>query len=152
MSIRDVLDPEMSRPWQENTLNFEFESPTISLPECKERKQNSLNHFFQNQNRSLFVRDLPFHTTAEVLREFIEKKLNHPDCVEDVLIRFSQQGKTLQVGCVLLRSESIIADALEKLHGCRFCGRDLRYEIIFWGLYISNTLGIKICLSLCIAE
>lgn len=120
-------DLNYDRSWSDNNHGDLQYNESVSRD--KGRKSTPLNAFYQNQNRSIFVRDLPFHTTGPLLKDFIEKALDKPGCVDEAVIRFSHQGKSLQVACVLMQSDALIPLALEKLHGCRFYGRDMRVTV-----------------------
>jgi RNA recognition motif-containing protein len=108
-------------------------SDAVVSASYKVKKNNSLNsgekwsNFNRNQLRAIFIRNLPFHCTHQILREFIVELFpQFTDRIEEVSVRYGKHGKSLQVACVLFTDEDSTSRAIEKLHAIRFEGRDLR--------------------------
>lgn len=85
---------------------------------------NDLVPFQLNSNRSVFVRDLPFACTSNVLKEYFIEKLSVP--VEKALVCENRKGRNLQFGCVLFEKEEHVQLAIDTLNNSRFQGRDIR--------------------------
>lgn len=85
---------------------------------------NDLVVFQANSNRSIFVRDLPFACTSEVLRDYCAERLNVP--IVKALVCENRKGRNLQFGCVLFETEDHVQLAIDVLNNTRFQGRDIR--------------------------
>jgi hypothetical protein len=76
----------------------------------------------------LFLRNLPFHFRDEHLRQLIVSLVDEGEnAVELCRVKYSlNQGKTLQVGIVMLRTEEAAKQVLERISASpRCCGRDI---------------------------
>lgn len=87
---------------------------------------NDLSIFQSNSERSVFVRDLPFACTSEVLRDFFIENLGLTP--EKALVCENRKGRNLQFGCVLFEKEEDIHLAINTLNNSRFQGRNIRYS------------------------
>lgn len=110
-----------------HTADDSNSSPPSNLGVAMGNREHSF--FKSNSDRSLFLRDLPFHFRDEHLREFIVSLMGGKEnTVELCRVKYSaKHGKTLQVGFVMMRTpeESIeIHNVLTANPRC--CGRDLR--------------------------
>ncbi len=110
-----------------HTADDSISSPPSNLGVAMGNREHSF--FKSNSDRSLFLRDLPFHFRDEHLREFIVSLVaGQENAVELCRVKYSaKHGKTLQVGFVMMRTpeESIqIHNILTANPRC--CGRDLR--------------------------
>lgn len=85
-----------------------------------------LKIFSKNPKKSIFVRDLPYSCTFRDLAEFFSESLQTP--VVHAVVCKNRFGRTLQIGYVLFQSEEAVQMAVERLNGCRFIGRDIRYD------------------------
>jgi hypothetical protein len=85
-----------------------------------------LKIFSKNPKKSIFVRDLPYSCTFRDLAEFFSETLQAP--VVHAVVCKNRFGRTLQIGYVLFQSEEAVQMAVERLNGCRFIGRDIRYD------------------------
>lgn len=125
------------------TINFN--SQFIVAPSNIGIPVNNSDHtyFKINKERSLFLRNLPFHFRDEHLRQLIVSLADEGEnAVELCRVKYSlNQGKTLQVGIVMLRTEEAAKQVLERISASpRCCGRDVRYvidmmELIFGVVY-----------------
>ncbi len=85
---------------------------------------NDLVVFQTNSNRSIFVRDLPFACTSQVLRDYCAERLKVP--ILKALVCENRKGRNLQFGCVLFETEDHVHLAIDVLNNTRFQGRDIR--------------------------
>lgn len=88
------------------------------------------NRFRHNSNRSLCVRNLPFHYRDENLDGLMRKILDCPPAdVELCRVKYCRKdgaGKPLHLGYVLLRTEELAQHAMERLgRQPRHDGRDI---------------------------
>jgi RNA recognition motif-containing protein len=87
-------------------------------------KHEGLEDFHMYPQLTIFVRDLPFCCDAIKLQQFFTMQLSQP--VVRAKVCCNRLGKTLQYGYVMFESEDVAREAIERLQGARFIGRDIR--------------------------
>jgi hypothetical protein len=85
---------------------------------------NDLAIFQSNSHRSVFVRDLPFACTSQILKSYFFESLGVT--IERALVCENKKGRNLQFGCVLFANEEHVQLAIERLNNSRFQGRNIR--------------------------
>lgn len=86
-----------------------------------------LSVFDEAADFCLFLRDLPFHFTDDILREFIVDMLDgDSSAVHTVNVGKNKYDRTLHFAYVRFTSTEFANLALTRLKGCRVGGRDIR--------------------------
>jgi RNA recognition motif-containing protein len=96
----------------------------IQEDQCSVSTNNDLATFQSNSHRSVFVRDLPFACTSQILKCYFFESLGVT--IEKALVCENKKGRNLQFGCVLFSNEEHVKLAIERLNNSRIQGRNIR--------------------------
>jgi RNA recognition motif-containing protein len=85
---------------------------------------NVLQEFYDNPSVSIFIRDLPYSCTSDILEQFFK---DHLQCeIKKTIILSNDRGQSLQYGCMMLGNEDEVEVVIEVMNKKRFRDRDIR--------------------------